>query len=436
MARMVIIADDLTGAADCAASSAELGYRAVVLLHSPGDRQSEPWPDTDILSIDANSRCLPPEQASESITRLTQLCDSHHSERPGYVLYKKIDSTLRGNVVDETDALLRARRSLNPDNAKLSILMAPALPAQGRSLIGGRLFVHGVPLDKTDIWRTEACPAPSDIFQLLAQAGLSCGLIDIDTIRSGAAGVREAISKSAQQVDVVVCDAETDCDLRAIAEASLHEPTLTAFVGSAGLAAQIPQVLGVASVTEQRRWEFAAGPTLFVVGTSAFLSQQQTRMLETIPEIATFHLSPSVLQNSAAMQAQVLHSLHSGSDVLLVLEAGEHCSLCDGQFLAHALADLVSRCGQFLGGLVATGGETARAVLDALGIHRLRLIGEVEAGLPFSVADCWVRPLPVITKAGAFGSPHALIRCCEFLRKLERLPARLHTVDPLLDHGS
>src|ERR1035438_4907224 len=112
---MVVIADDLTGAADCAASSAALRCKAVVLLHSPQDQESEAdWPDTDILSIDANSRCLPAEQASELTTRLIHLCDSRNADCPGYVLYKKIDSTLRGNVAGELAALLHARRSINP----------------------------------------------------------------------------------------------------------------------------------------------------------------------------------------------------------------------------------------------------------------------------------------------------------------------------------
>ena len=146
---MVVIADDLTGAADCAASSAAFGRRAVVLLHSPDRTESEAaWPDTDILSIDANSRCLPAELGSELITRLVHLCDSHNADCPGYVLFKKLDSTLRGNVAGELAALLQARRSINPANANLSILMAPALPAQGRTTVGGRLLVHGVPLEK------------------------------------------------------------------------------------------------------------------------------------------------------------------------------------------------------------------------------------------------------------------------------------------------
>ena len=437
MARIVVIADDLSGAADCAAQSAALGCKATVLLYSWGEQAWDAsWPDTDILSIDANTRCLAAEQASESITRFVHLCDSHNAQHLGYVLYKKIDSTLRGNVASELAALLHTRRSNNAENAKLSMLMAPSLPAQGRTCVGGRLFVHGVPLEKTDIWQTEACAPRSDISQLLADASLSCGLIDMQVVRSSPTALRQAILQSAKQNDVVLCDAQTDGDLRALAEVSVGEPALTAWVGSAGLAAQIPHAIGIVPDPNRPEIGFASGPTLLVVGSAASVSQRQARILEAIPEIVTFHATPAALRDSPAMQTQIFQSLQSRRDVLLMLDGGELRSIYEVQFLTQALSDLVSRSAQFLGGLVATGGETARAVLDALGIHRLRLLGEVEPGLPFSVADCWSRPLPVITKAGAFGSPQALIRCRDFLRELERSPARLHANNPLMDHES
>jgi D-threonate/D-erythronate kinase len=432
---MVVIADDLTGAADCAASSAALGCRAMVLLHSSEDQEYEAaWPDTDILSIDANSRCLSAPKASELTSRLVLQCDSHRAENPEYVLFKKIDSTLRGNVATEVAALLNARRSSNSVNANLSILMAPALPSQGRTTIGGRLLVHGVPLEKTDIWQTEARTAPSDILQLLANANLSSKLIGTEIVRSGVNGLRGAISQFAKHHDVVVCDAETDSDLHAIAEASMSVPTITALVGSAGLACQVPQLIGIPPDPDTPGWNFVAGPTLFVVGTAASVSLQQARLLEAIPDVATIRVSAPDLHESTSICRQILQDLQSGRDVLLMLNGDEHCSNCDWRLLSQALSELASTCAQSVGALVATGGETARAVLDALGIRRLRLLGEVEAGLPFSVADRWVRPLPVITKAGAFGSPQALVRCRDFLRQLERAPASLQAKSSLTDY--
>ena len=63
-----------------------------------------------------------------------------------------------------------------------------------------------------------------------------------------------------------------------------------------------------------------------------------------------------------------------------------------------------------MGALVSTGGETARALLSAMHYRALRLAGEIEPGVPLSIA-VGPRALPVITKAGAFGNPDTLLHC-------------------------
>jgi 4-hydroxythreonine-4-phosphate dehydrogenase len=84
---------------------------------------------------------------------------------------------------------------------------------------------------------------------------------------------------------------------------------------------------------------------------------------------------------------------------------------------------MLAPCADRVGALVATGGETARAILDAWGIQRLRLLGEIEPGLPWSLAECANRDVLILTKAGGFGTPGTLLRCREFLHKKARGPA-------------
>jgi 4-hydroxythreonine-4-phosphate dehydrogenase len=73
-----------------------------------------------------------------------------------------------------------------------------------------------------------------------------------------------------------------------------------------------------------------------------------------------------------------------------------------------------------VGSLVASGGETARAILDRWGVTSLRMLGELEPGLPFAVTEDHKRALPVVTKAGGFGSSQTLVRCLQHLNTLER----------------
>jgi uncharacterized protein YgbK (DUF1537 family) len=89
--------------------------------------------------------------------------------------------------------------------------------------------------------------------------------------------------------------------------------------------------------------------------------------------------------------------------------------LRQGRQLSAALADLVAPRLSKIGGLVATGGETARAVLTRAGVVGLRVQGEVEPGIPLCTALGAV-VIPVVTKAGAFGDTMALVRCLDAVR--------------------
>jgi len=420
---MVVIADDLTGAADCAAACAARGISATVLLHSRRDEDSDAWwPESEIISIDADTRHLSNEQAAETTTELVQLCQRRGAQGSGCLLFKKLDSTLRGNIAAELGAILRTRRMAR-EAEKPSIVMAPALPAQGRTTVGGRQMVRGRPLEETDIWAGETRAPQSEISALLAEGGLSCRVIDAATVRSGLSGLQGVMVRLADEADVVVCDAETDDDLRTIAEVSMALGERTVWAGSAGLARYLPAAAGMLSEFDDKlHMNFPAGPTLFVVGSAATISREQVSILAAIPEVATMRVTPALLADSPAASTQIVKALQSRRDVLVVLEGSPSG---ESRLVTRALSRMVAPCAPFIGGLVATGGETARAILDDLGIRRLRMLGEVEPGLAFSAIDGWTRQLPVLTKAGGFGLPETLVRCREFLRRLERASAKV-----------
>jgi uncharacterized protein YgbK (DUF1537 family) len=83
--------------------------------------------------------------------------------------------------------------------------------------------------------------------------------------------------------------------------------------------------------------------------------------------------------------------------------------------MAAGLADLVAAAAGSIGALVATGGETACALLSRLGVHGIRLVDEVEPGVPLGIS-IGARRIPVVTKAGAFGDAETLSRCLARLK--------------------
>jgi uncharacterized protein YgbK (DUF1537 family) len=108
-------------------------------------------------------------------------------------------------------------------------------------------------------------------------------------------------------------------------------------------------------------------------------------------------------------------ALAAGKDLVVAIDGSKGVDLREGRQLSAALADLIAPRLSHLGGLIATGGETARAILTRSGIPGLRVRGEVQPGIPLSSA-LGMSGLSVITKAGAFGDPTTLIRCIDAIR--------------------
>lgn len=263
----------------------------------------------EAVAVDANTRSMDAAEATAATARLVRA-------HPAALVYKKIDSTLRGHVRVEIEAALGAYREMG--HAQAVAVVAPAFPAMGRMTRDGRHYVHGVPLE------TGSLP--------------------------------------------LLCDAETDSDLRALVAKWSGRDVVWA--GSAGL---MYALMAGAAKQERLPLPQIRGPIVFAVGSNAECSRDQAE------------------------------ALRSAADAVVL----------SGQ--PKTLAEQISRQGR-IGALVLTGGDTARAVLVALGITRLRIAGEVETGVPVLLTE-GPRSFPVVTKAGSFGDRQTLLRIFDFLRQ-------------------
>lgn len=420
---MLIVADDLTGAADCSVACAAAGLQATVLLWRTLEFDSA---EADVVAVDADTRRM---SAAES-GAVTEQVVRDHMRGEQRLLYKKLDSTLRGHWGAELSACLKVFREVGMsgvEEARGFAVIAPAFPKIGRTTITGRQFVNGVPLEETEIWKREGLAGSVHLAEMLRTSGMNAGPVDLDTVRSGQRTLRYTLAELGRNRDAVICDAETDEDLRAIALASLELHPAVMWAGSAGLAHQLLQVAGFSKGkrAEQKSGSlFHHGPTLFVVGSPSSVSRAQVEALLDGGDIHAVCISPGVLRSAEksyernAYQRAIADALRRGHDVLVYLGDQPAVDLRQGRMLAVALAKLIQPCAQDVCALVLTGGETAREVLDVLEVRQLRLMGEVEPGLAFSIAEGGKRGLPVLTKAGAFGDSQSLVRCRRFLQRL------------------
>ena len=398
MSSILIIADDLSGAADCASAYAKAGKETLVIIDrdAAGDNGS-----AEVVALDADSRRMPAPQAA-------QLHRELHARyaAPGQVLYKKIDSTLRGNFAAELAAIAGA--------AGLAIV-APAFPPAGRTTRNGRQYLNGVALEDSEVWRAEGMTGVAHIPTMLEGHGVRTGVLAVADVRCGARELAARMQAAAQDgMQALVCDVETDDDLRAIAQASLHVTVPCFWVGSAGLAFHLAQVAGgTASPAGSVR---VSGAILTVVGSLSSVSRAQAERLQEATDMRSVDIAASVLRQGksdvrwAGLQQTLAATLGQGQDLLLTIGMDEAVDMSVGLHLCQGLAELVAPLAGMIGALVSTGGETARAMLCAMHYHGLRLVGEIEPGVPLSIA-AGPRPLTVITKAGAFGNRDTLLHC-------------------------
>ena len=141
--RWLILADDLTGAADAAIAFARRGAPTCVTW---GERCASDAGAT-VLAYDCDSRRLGAQPAAQRQRSAAIRLRSEHGRHAA--LFKKIDSTLRGQPAAEIAALCDAVRV--PGKSVFGIC-APANPSMGRTLRDGRVFVHGEPLENTETW--------------------------------------------------------------------------------------------------------------------------------------------------------------------------------------------------------------------------------------------------------------------------------------------
>ncbi|WP_227762199.1 four-carbon acid sugar kinase family protein [Zhaonella formicivorans] len=436
MVRIGIIADDLTGANDTGVQFTKYGLTTAVYFSPKGLANQEL---ADLAVVDTDSRSLPADEAYRVVREAARVM-----REQGYnIIYKKVDSTLRGNLGAEIDAVL-------DEFAFPLAVIAPAYPKNGRETLNGHHYLHHVLLHLTEISRDAKFPVTkSSIGEILQeQSRRSAGLISLEHIRSGA----EAVIRQAQKLyekgyQLLVCDAQKDEDLSVVAEAMATWPGRILWVGSAGLADFLPAQVGL-------HQSCVAGPAipqangddrrvLLIAGSMSEVTRRQVQLAGQNERTFSIGLEPAALALGEESSKQEIErclrlgklALASDCDVALYartdsnkVEESQQLALARGMTisqLSQMIAGTLAEIGrQFVAsgaikGLVLTGGDTAIAVCRALGATGVKLVRELEPGIPGGSLLGTALPLQVVTKAGAFGSEQALKIAMDYLRKGE-----------------
>lgn len=421
--KIALIADDLTGANDSGVQFARNGLKTTVLFHL----HNRPVKQADVVIVDTDSRSIPAKDAYQKVEEVSRFIKEHAFE----MIYKKIDSTLRGNIGAELDALFDVFR---PD----FIICSPAYPGLHRTVKDGYLYVGEKYLHETEFAQDPKTPVTESYIPRLIenQSCRKAGLITLDDMAKGQPYVKTKLEKFREKGQTyIVFDAVSNEDLQNIVFLFNKSSYNVVWSGSAGLANH----LGIKNQRNKIAIPKSNHPVLTVVGSVNPKTRKQLDMLLTEPNVMGVKLQAHhVVSDEETMEKEVqqaykqaiegihkqqhivLYSSGAHDEIKLAVEAGKQHGLTASAVSDHiskVLGNTASRLVQNtkIDRIILTGGDTARQFSSSFGADHFELIDEVEAGVPFGLL-MGPKIIYAVTKAGGFGSEQVLIHSLSTLQ--------------------
>lgn len=429
-----IIADDLTGANDTALQFKLNGADTNILLHTDIEPTSadcqQAW------AIATESRNISPHEAFDKVKVATQLFVDKIN--PDF-FYKKIDSTVRGNIAVEVLSMLEV---LEWDAA----IIMPAFPQEGRITVGGYHLLKGVPIERTEMARDPHSPISESHLPTLLKHQLGENLehlvdsLKLKTIMDGAGPILKKINKLIEKgTRIIIADAVSTTDLEQIVLAMGKSNYKILPVGTAAAAKilsnewfqkseegdvlsvklpQLPKFIVSGSATQitanqidkfEQSAEFEENSLIIELDMNTVLSEVSEELVERIcthlidDNIVIVHTS-KLLKNFDGFAEDTIKADLTKSGLAKVI--------------TDFLATLTKRVlGRKRAVLITLGGETSYKCCNAIDANQLQLIDEVLPAIALSKnanSDQWI-----VTKSGNLGGVSTLIEILNYFTKHE-----------------
>ncbi|MCY8516768.1 four-carbon acid sugar kinase family protein [Bacillus atrophaeus] len=414
--KIAIIADDLTGASDCGGQLVHYGIPVSVKIDPNFTENSV----NGAIVLNTDSRSLPAAKAKMIVKTISEHVSRHDFD----VIYKKIDSTMRGNIGAELNAMYDV---FKPD----FVMIAPGYPENGRQVINGIHYVNGTKLHETEAARDPKTPvAESDIHKLIEkQTGRKSGHLTYEDIQKGSGYVHKKLAGFRQNgISYVTADSVHRSDMEAIVRMLADMPFSVIWAGSAGLMNALPKAFNLEAKNARQSVPSIKEPIMFVAGSISRAGRKQLHTLlasglaEKIEMRSDRVIAGGVMKRNefTRLKAAAVEALRASKNIALfssdnpdeTRESGRRLGLTPLQTsdrVSHALGELAGELIQHLAvkRLFLTGGDTAYQVLHQLNVAEFRLLDEVEPGIPLGIANPDVF---IVTKAGNFGSESAMVK--------------------------
>jgi uncharacterized protein YgbK (DUF1537 family) len=407
-----IIADDFTGSGDSAVQFRTRKRPARFLLDL--SQKSLTGLELSAYVVNSDSRFLSGPEAYERVLGITHAI----KEKASGKIFKKIDSTLRGNIAEEVAAVM--------DGAGFSrALVCPAAPRNGRTVVDGLCLVNQKPINSGTMARDHFTPVEEACISSHFKAKFPGFIahITLQELHQGAKALAENVERlSAEGKRIFTADATSIEDLTLLA--TLAELPGLLLVGSSGLAEALADHKGVdrTGISPQGIQKVPADKAVFFVGSVTPTSAAQCAFLAASGSVQRIIIDGrSAADDPAAEMGRILRDVEALPDATLLF----HTSSVKKGVSAVQACLMGARISQFMGELAlevvrrrsirflfAMGGDTAARIVASLGVDYIDFTDEILPGLPFGI--CQSRALGMdlnfACKSGGFGAMDALVQ--------------------------
>lgn len=425
--KLYVIADDLTGANATSVLLAKEGFKCSTFIDS-GLLNDDNMSRCDVVAISTDSRGITKEDAYE---RVKNEVERVKHLQPIYT--KRIDSTLRGNIGSEIDAIL------DQDKESIAIVVA-SYPDSGRISIGGFLLVDSVPLQNTLVAKDPKCPVTnSSVKEIIqSQSKFKVSDIQISDVLRGEEFLSRKINLLVDEGNrIIVIDAVTNDEIKTIAKASaLTQLNVIPVDPGPFTKCLMNEKYGTSHVGQGKKVFFAIGsvskttigqienlvatksPALVKVNPLELIDdekidQEVERVLHIIKEKLKLNKSNIVGITTTTREDEVLN-LGELSEKLGMDEESISVKINKGLAKITELALEISNSS--IGALYTSGGDVTMEAMKRLGVEGIDIKDEI---IPLAVYGRFIGGkypnMPAITKGGLIGDKRTLALCIDYL---------------------
>lgn len=423
--KIAVISDDLTGASDCGGQLVQYGLNVSVILN---------WNKLSLKRNDAiicntNSRDISEEEAYARVRDISECLKDKYFD----MVYKKIDSTMRGNIGQEINAMQDVFQ-------KDFVIIAPAYPKNGRQVINGVYYLNHKKLTETEVARDPKTPVKDSVVSEMIrnQSNRSVGHISHRDLDKGYEHVLEClINFKSNNIFYITVDTVDESDLKKITAFIKMTKFSVIWCGSAGLMEFLPPTYGFkekmdrAAVLPENHHRI-----LFVIGSVSKSSRKQLNelLLSTNTMGIEIKSTEVILSDKSrkyeldGIMEKVSDAVNLNKNIAIFSSAEVKETQKIGIKRGYSLIEISNMISKFLGevsayvidkfkikSLFVTGGDIAYQVFKRLDVSEFNLLGEVEPGIPFGKLKNEGEILAV-TKAGSFGSESAMVKSISILQ--------------------